>query len=230
MMASAGHGSEVDISVTLELNDIVQLAGLWLTDFSVVNREPSLDVPLATAAARVRDMTGQDNVLTAVRGLYRRFGIDPTKRRPSSEALLRRIRRGDSLPRVNALVDVCNWCSMESRLPFGLYDADCIDGAIECRRGCSGESYPGIRKDVVHVNGRLVLADRIGAFGNPSSDSARTMITPLTTSALVVVFAPVAVNLTLLSSTVETVTARMMQFVGPRKITQWSAREQAVAE
>jgi|TARA_Y100001947_G_C10080283_1_gene194292 hypothetical protein len=56
------------------------------------------------------------------------------------------------------------------------------------------------------------------------------MITPLTTSALVVVFAPVAVNLTLLSSTVETVTARMMQFVGPRKITQWSAREQAVAE
>ena len=80
------------------------------------------------------------------------------------------------------------------------------------------------------MNGRLVLADRIGAFGNPSSGSARTMITPLTTSALVVVFAPVAVNLTLLSSTVETVTARMMQFVGPRKITQWSAREQAVAE
>ena len=54
--------------------------------------------------------------------MYRRFGVDPTKTRPSSEALLRRVRKGDALPRVNNLVDVINWCSLESQLPFGLYD------------------------------------------------------------------------------------------------------------
>ena len=54
--------------------------------------------------------------------MYRRIGIDPTKTRPSSEALLRRVRKGDHLPRINTLVDLCNWCSFELQLPYGLYD------------------------------------------------------------------------------------------------------------
>ena len=62
------------------------------------------------------------------------------------------------------------------------------------RLGQDGESYPGIRKDEVHVGGRITLADSHGPFGNPSSDSARTMVTTGTTSALVVVFAPIDVS------------------------------------
>jgi DNA/RNA-binding domain of Phe-tRNA-synthetase-like protein len=58
------------------------------------------------------------------------------------------------------------------------------------RLGHQGEEYAGIRKDVVHVGGRLTLADDTGAFGNPTSDSARTMVLPATTSAMAVVFAP----------------------------------------
>ena len=50
-----------------------------------------------------------------------------------------------------------------------------------CGSGATGESYPGIRKDEVHVGGRITLADRVGPFGNPTSDSARTMVTPATT-------------------------------------------------
>ena len=154
--------------------------------------------------------------------LYRRFGIDPTKTRPSSEALARRVGRGEPFPRVNVLVDVCNWCSMESGLPFGLYDAARIDGAIECRLGRADESYPGIRKDAVHVAGRLVLADRVGPFGNPTSDSSRTMITPGTTRALVVVFAPVAVLPAVLERTVETTAERMTSFAKPRDVVRWA--------
>jgi DNA/RNA-binding domain of Phe-tRNA-synthetase-like protein len=122
--------------------------------------------------------------------MYKRVGLDPTKHRPSSEALLRRVKRGEPLPRINSLVDVINWCSVESQLPFGLYDATRIVGPVVLRLGHTGESYPGIRKDDVHVGGRLVLADDAGPFGNPSSDSERTQVTESTTRALVVVFAP----------------------------------------
>jgi DNA/RNA-binding domain of Phe-tRNA-synthetase-like protein len=113
--------------------------------------------------------------------MYKRVGLDPTKTRPSSEALLRRVRKGDHLPRINSMVDVCNWCSLEFQLPYGLYDAANIDGDVELRIGRTGESYPGIRKDDVRVEGRIALADRVGPFGNPTSDSARTMVTTATT-------------------------------------------------
>ena len=54
--------------------------------------------------------------------MYKRVGLDPTKTRPSNEALLRRVRKDQPLPRVNSLVDVINWCSVEFQLPYGLYD------------------------------------------------------------------------------------------------------------
>jgi DNA/RNA-binding domain of Phe-tRNA-synthetase-like protein len=122
--------------------------------------------------------------------MYKRVGLDPTKTRPSSEALFRRMRKGGALPRVNSLVDVVNWCSLESQLPFGLYDRQHIRGQVVLRLGHAGEQYGGIRKEAVHVGGRLVVADDRGAFGNPTSDSARTMVTTATRAALVVIFAP----------------------------------------
>jgi DNA/RNA-binding domain of Phe-tRNA-synthetase-like protein len=122
--------------------------------------------------------------------MYKRFGIDPTKTRPSSEALLRRVRKGERLPRVNAAVDVCNWCSAETQLPYGLYDRDRVEGDVTLRVGRPGESYAGIRKDVVHLEGRLALADALGPFGNPTSDSARTCVEPGATRLLFVIFVP----------------------------------------
>src|SRR5688572_29604328 len=107
---------------------------------------------------------------SAVRSMYKRVGLDPTKTRPSSEALLRRVRRGDTLPRINSMVDVCNWCSLEFQLPYGLYDAERIVGDVELRLGRAGELYAGIRKDDVHVDGRITLAYAAGPFGNPTSD------------------------------------------------------------
>ncbi len=153
-----------------------------------------LDEPLRGAARLMRAAADAPEITSSVRAMYRRAGIDPTKTRPSSEALLRRARRGDELPRINSLVDVVNWCSLESRLPFGLYDADRLHGEVTLRLGGPGEQYDGIRKDTVHVAGRLTLADDVGPFGNPTSDSARTMVTTGTTRALVVVFVPAALD------------------------------------
>lgn len=131
-----------------------------------------------------------DGDRTPARRLYRAIGVDPTRTRPSSEALQRRLSKGKPFPRINALVDGINYCSLALMLPFGGYDADAIDGDVSLRLGREGEGYEGIGKPWVNVAGRYTLADARGPFGNPTSDSFRTRITRDTTRALVTIFAP----------------------------------------
>ena len=183
----------------------------WFTVESVrvLDRDPEMDVPLKQAAASMRTRSESADITAAVRTMYKQVGIDPTKTRPSSEALLRRVRRGDELPRINSLVDVINWCSLETQLPFGLYDLDRIEGDVTLRLGREGEEYAGIRKDSVHVAGRLALADASGPFGNPTSDSARTMVTTATSRALVVIFCPAPVGETTLSHALDLTRSRI---------------------
>ena len=195
-----------------DLAVIVRPGALWLDGATVVERESRLYAPLAAAEAAVRMHPPEE--IAAVRTMYKRVGLDPTKTRPSSEALLRRVRRGDPLPRINSMVDVCNWCSLEFQLPYGLYDASHIDGDVELRIGRDGESYPGIRKDDVNVAGRITLADARGPFGNPTSDSARTMVTTATTRALLVVFAPRELDVRRLTTVLDGTSSRMSEFTG----------------
>jgi len=203
-------------TVSSDLAGIVRPGVLWLEGATVVARDPRMDIPLAAAEAAVRANPSLE--VTSVRTMYKRVGLDPTKTRPSSEALLRRVRKGDPLPRVNSMVDVCNWCSFEFQLPYGLYDADQIDGDVQLRLGRAGESYPGIRKDDVHVADRITLADAIGPFGNPTSDSARTMVTTATRRVLLVVFAPVEVERATLDDVVTTTAGRMHEFTGSAEV------------
>ena len=202
-----------------DLATIVRPGVLWLDGATVVEHESRLNAPLAAAEAAVRMHPPEE--IAAVRTMYKRVGLDPTKTRPSSEALLRRVRRGDPLPRINSMVDVCNWCSLEFQVPYGLYDAARIDGDVGLRIGRANESYPGIRKDVVNVDGRITLADTMGPFGNPTSDSARTMVTTSTTRALLVVFAPREVDTRRLTTVLDATSSRMTEFTGCRE----SARE-----
>jgi DNA/RNA-binding domain of Phe-tRNA-synthetase-like protein len=101
-------------------------------------------------------------------------------------------------------------------LPFGLYDLDQIKGGVTLRLGGSGEQYAGIRKDAVHVEGRLTLADDVGPFGNPTSDSARTMVTPATTRALVVIFAPAPLSQAALDRALRLTEARINEYCAER--------------
>lgn len=154
--------------------------------------EPRDDFTPAVARAVEEAAAGRHPGLEAARALYRRFGIDPTKTRPSSEALLRRARRGDPFPRINSLVDVANVMSLLAQCPIGLYDLGRTQGEeLVVRVGADGEGYQGIRKDRVNVGGRLCVADAAGPCGNPSSDSERTMITTDTSRAAWVWFLPV---------------------------------------
>lgn len=204
--------ADATFSLSPELLAIVTPGLLWWTGATVVAHEHRLDPLLAEAEARVRVTPPAESA--AVRTMYKRVGIDPTKTRPSNEALLRRVRKGDTIPRINSLVDIVNWCSLEFQLPYGLYDLSKVVGPVTMRRGVAGESYAGIRKDEVNVSDRITVVDTVGAFGNPTSDSARTMVTTATTEALVVVYAPAEIPAAQLQRVLEATATRMADIVG----------------
>ncbi len=127
--------------------------------------------------------------LAEARTLYKSFGMDPSRHRPSSEALLRRVLKGRDLYHINNVVDTCNLASLSFLLPLGMYDLPLIQGDVTLRTGREGEEYAGIRKGPVHLEGRLGLFDSRGPFGSPTSDSARTCTGDGTTAILSVIMA-----------------------------------------
>ena len=126
----------------------------------------------------------------AVRAMFRAWGVDPSKYRPSSEALLRRVVQGKGLYPVLNVVDIVNLGSIETGWPYGCYDRSRIRSSITLRAGKPGESYEGIGKRTWHLEGRPVLADADGPFGSPISDSTRSMITESAREVLAVIYAP----------------------------------------
>ena len=123
----------------------------------------------------------------ATRKAYRALGKDPARYRGSAEALLRRVVAGKGLPQINAVVDVINLVSVESRLPIGLYDLGHVSGDIVFRAGRAGETYKGIGKYDLNLEGLPLFADAIGPHGSPTSDSERTMVTAATHQVLAVI-------------------------------------------
>ena len=183
------------IAIAPELERRVRLGVLVLDGVSATADDAGLRAEIEAYGNSLRERYGDGRSVEVpgaadARTLYKDLGLDPTKTRPSNEALLRRVLKGEALYRVNPLVDALNLCSLRAQLPFGLYDLDHVAPPVELRRGRPGESYEGIRKGAVNVDGRPTLADAQGAFGNPTSDSLRTCVTAETRSVLVTVYAP----------------------------------------
>jgi len=125
--------------------------------------------------------------ILATRVAYKALGKDPARYRGSAEALLRRVIAGKGLPRTNAVVDIINLVSVESRLPIGLYDLADVSGDIVFRAGRAGETYKGIGKYDLHLEGLPVFCDAEGPHGSPTSDSERTMVTSETKNVLALI-------------------------------------------
>jgi DNA/RNA-binding domain of Phe-tRNA-synthetase-like protein len=139
--------------------------------------------------------------------MFRAWGMDPSKYRPSSEALLRRVVQGKGLYRVSNLVDIGNLGSIETGWPYGCYDRSRLGPPIVFRHGAAGELYEGIGKRTWHLEGRPVLADAHGPFGSPISDSTRSMITKSARAVLAVIYAPSGVP----DASIEAATARLQE-------------------
>jgi DNA/RNA-binding domain of Phe-tRNA-synthetase-like protein len=149
-----------------------------------------------------------------VRAMFRAWDIDPSKYRPSSEALLRRVVQGKGLYRVSNVVDIGNVGSIETGWPFGCCDRARIQPPIAFRQGAPGESYEGIGKRTWHLEGRPVLADPAGPFGSPISDSTRSMITETAREVLVVIYVPAGASPASIEMAMARLSERLTQFAG----------------
>lgn len=111
---------------------------------------------------------------------FKALGVDPARYRPSQEALLRRIIKGESLYQINTGVDVCNLLSVRFRVPMGLYDSDKIEGSPRLRIGSSQDIYMALNGREVQCEDKLILCDERGVLGSPYVDSQRSSVTPKT--------------------------------------------------
>jgi len=119
---------------------------------------------------------------------YRQLGKDPSRYRPSAEALTRRVVQGKGLYRVSNIVDALNMISIKHGFSIGGYDLDKIFGKIVLSIGRLDEPYEAIGRGVLNIKDLPVLRDLRGAFGSPTSDSLRTMLKDGTMGFLMVFF------------------------------------------
>ncbi len=126
--------------------------------------------------------------IAATRRVYKACGKDPSRYRPASEALIRRVLQGKELYRLNTLVDLVNLASIAFGYSIGGFDADRFVGdTLTLGIGCEGEPYEGIGRGMINIQGLPVYRDAVGGVGTPTSDNERTKITDDTSHLVVLI-------------------------------------------
>ena len=120
--------------------------------------------------------------------MYRAFGKDPSRYRPASEALIRRVLQGKELYQRDTLVDLVNLASIAFGYSIGGFDADKFVGdTLTLGIGREGEPYEGIGRGPINIQGLPVYRDAIGGVGTPTSDNERTKMSLDTRHLLVLI-------------------------------------------
>ncbi|MBQ9666262.1 MAG: hypothetical protein IJV33_07310 [Bacteroidaceae bacterium] len=121
----------------------------------------------------VKEMSG----IAATRKVYRACGKDPSRYRPASEALIRRVLQGKALYQIDTLVDLINLASMAYGYSIGGFDGSKFVGdTLTLGIGKAGEPYEGIGRGMLNIEGLPVYRDEQGGVGTPTSDNERTKI------------------------------------------------------
>jgi DNA/RNA-binding domain of Phe-tRNA-synthetase-like protein len=158
-----------------------------------------------------------DLTARAYRDFYWKLDIDPTKTRPSGEALLRRVLHGDELPRISAVVDAYNLASMKTIVPISGFDLDLLNMPFQVRFARNGEAFNGIGMDKpVPLTGKmLILTDEKQVLCiYPYRDCDHTKISLQTQNVLVVGYGASGMTEQQLKESVETTLSYISQVAG----------------
>lgn len=132
----------------------------------------------------LKEMSG----IAATRRVYRACGKDPSRYRPASEALIRRMLQGKKLYQIDTLVDLVNLASITYGYSIGGFDADKFEGeTLTLGVGKAGEPYEGIGRGMINIEGLPVYRDEKGGVGTPTSDNERTKMELKTTHLVVLI-------------------------------------------
>jgi DNA/RNA-binding domain of Phe-tRNA-synthetase-like protein len=122
------------------------------------------------------------------RRTFKTIGTDPSRYRPSSESLYRRIQKKNFIPTIHSAADVNNFFSLYYKIPIGIYDLDKLEGPITIDIGTDQDEYIAINGRTVNFSRKLVSKDIHGPFGSPIVDSQRTAVTKETKNAVQIVY------------------------------------------
>jgi len=167
----------------------------WVHLETLPGADPQLAVLRANCEARVRGWCPSSEAVSshptaaAVRALFRAAGVDPTRYRPSSEALLRRVVKGEGLPVLLPLIDLNNCLSVELVVPCSLVAEGVLAPPVTLRAGRDGESFTSLRGPFP-LDGKPLLEDAEGLLGTPITDSERGKIRPETLRAWLIAYLP----------------------------------------
>ena len=164
-------------------------------DAAVVNTPYSEDLwqEIAARCSQFRQQLDTESLkdvasIAATRRVYKACGKDPSRYRPASEALIRRVLQGKELYQVNTLVDLVNLASIVFGYSIGGFDADKFQGdTLTLGIGREGEPYEGIGRGMINIHGLPVYRDALGGVGTPTSDNERTKILQTTTHLVVLI-------------------------------------------
>ncbi|SFA56625.1 phosphoenolpyruvate synthase [Parageobacillus thermantarcticus] len=122
------------------------------------------------------------------RKTFKAIGTDPSRYRPSSESLYRRVQKKNFIPTIHSAADVNNFFSLYYKIPIGIYDLDKLEGPVTIEIGTDQDEYTAINGRTVNFSRKLVSKDIHGPFGSPIVDSQRTAVTKDTKNAVQIVY------------------------------------------
>jgi len=171
---------QVTISSAIREKHAVKL-GLVLANVAVSPAPEALNneyerVVAARRAALKGISPAEIPAIRSARKAYKAYGKDPSRYRPSAEALLRRVLKGEALYRINNVVDLLNLVSVQTGISIGGYNLEKVNGKVELGIGRANEPYQAIGRGGLNMEGLPLLRDETAAFGCPTSDSVRTSV------------------------------------------------------
>ncbi|TFG32937.1 hypothetical protein EU528_01915 [Candidatus Thorarchaeota archaeon] len=184
---------------------IVELSDLTLGKSSKEFEEYEQELFVEIRKNNKLEYLRKDPLIYSYRVWHWTYGMDPTKTRGSSEAVLRRVLQGKNLWRISDLVDVINLSSAYHKIPISLIDASKIEGQLTLRRAQKNEEFHRIGGEVIICRGReIVLADEIGivCYGYAIHDSERTKVTSESKTVLVLLFGTIKATKELMTKAV----------------------------
>ncbi|WP_100488981.1 B3/4 domain-containing protein [Sporolactobacillus pectinivorans] len=122
------------------------------------------------------------------RSMFKQAGTDPSRYRPSQEALLRKIKKDGRPHMIHSAVDLNNFFSVQYSIPMGIYDLAQINAPVRLTVGTSADTYDGLNGRMMNMENKIISADSEGAFGSPIVDSRRTCVTEHAEHALQIVY------------------------------------------
>jgi len=156
-----------------------------LENIKIKKESEELEKEKERVVGEIRDMYDieklkHDPTIRAYRNFFWTLGIDPTKIRPASEALIRRILSGKSFPKINTGVDSYNLASIKTSIPLAAFDAEKIKGELKMRWAMKGEEFYGIGmiKPIILKGNEVVIHDKEKAIAiYPYRDAEVTKLT-----------------------------------------------------